>query len=62
LSSYLTAPNPLPYAEFIRALRGAAGVRFGLPAPRPLLEAGFEFADPEWPEAAPELVSRYPIA
>ena len=84
----LAAPNPLPYADFMRALRAAADVRFGLPAPRPLLEAGaffmrtetelvlksrrvvpgrlleagFEFAHPEWPEAARELVSRYPIA
>jgi uncharacterized protein (TIGR01777 family) len=36
----LAAPNPLPYAEFMRALRAAAGVRFGLPAPRWLLEIG----------------------
>jgi uncharacterized protein (TIGR01777 family) len=83
----LASPNPLPYAEFMRALREASGVRFGLPAPRPileagaffmrtetelvlksrrvvpgrLLEAGFEFAHPEWPDAARDLVSRYPI-
>jgi uncharacterized protein (TIGR01777 family) len=83
----LAAPNPLPYAEFMRALREAAGVRFGLPASRWMLEVGafalrtetelvlksrrvvpgrlrevgFEFEFPEWPAAAGELVSRYPI-
>ena len=36
----LAAPNPLPYAEFMRALREAAGVRFGLPATRWMLEVG----------------------
>jgi len=36
----LAAPNPLPYAEFMRALRAAAGVHFGLPATRWMLEAG----------------------
>jgi uncharacterized protein (TIGR01777 family) len=36
----LSAPHPLPYAEFMRALREAAGVRFGLPASRWMLEAG----------------------
>jgi NAD dependent epimerase/dehydratase family enzyme len=83
----LAAPNPLPYAEFMRALRAAAGVGFGLPAPRlvleagaflmrtetelvlksrrvvpgRLLEAGFTFEQPDWPAAARDLVSRYPI-
>ncbi len=83
----LASPNPLPYAAFVRALREAAGVPFGLPAtrwmleagafflrteselvlksrrvvPGRLLDAGFEFAHPDWPEAARELVSRYPI-
>jgi len=74
----LAAPNPLPYAAFMRALRQAAGVPLGLPAPRwmleigcwllqteselvlksrrvvpgRLLEVGFEFRYPTWPEAA----------
>jgi uncharacterized protein (TIGR01777 family) len=83
----VASPNPLPYAVFMRALREAAGVRFGLPAtrlmleagaflmrtetelvlksrrvvPGRLLDAGFEFAQPDWREAARDLVSRYPI-
>jgi NAD dependent epimerase/dehydratase family enzyme len=36
----LAAPHPLPYAEFMRALRQAAGVPFGLPSPRWMLEIG----------------------
>ena len=36
----LAAPHPLPYAEFMRVLRQAAGVPFGLPSPRWLLEIG----------------------
>ncbi|MDB5311050.1 MAG: hypothetical protein JWO38_5252 [Gemmataceae bacterium] len=36
----ICAPNPLPNAEFMRALRGAWGVRFGLPAARWMLEPG----------------------
>jgi uncharacterized protein (TIGR01777 family) len=36
----LAAPNPLPNAEFMRTLRAAWGVRFGLPAPGFLLEIG----------------------
>jgi NAD dependent epimerase/dehydratase family enzyme len=80
----VTAPNPEPNAEFMRALRAAAGVRVGLPAtramlavgafflrtetelilksrrvaPTRLLEAGFSFLHPTWPEAARELVAR----
>lgn len=34
------APNPLPNAEFMRALRRAWGVRVGLPATRWMLELG----------------------
>ena len=36
----LAAPTPLPYREFARELRRAAGAWLGLPAPRPLLELG----------------------
>jgi NAD dependent epimerase/dehydratase family enzyme len=36
----VAAPTPLPYAEFMRQLREAAGVPFGLPAPRWMLEIG----------------------
>jgi uncharacterized protein (TIGR01777 family) len=36
----LCAPDPLPNREFMRALREAAGVRFGLPASRWMLEMG----------------------
>ncbi|MEP6672913.1 MAG: TIGR01777 family oxidoreductase [Chthoniobacter sp.] len=36
----LAAPQPLPYAAFMRALREAAGMPFGLPTPRWMLEIG----------------------
>jgi uncharacterized protein (TIGR01777 family) len=36
----LAAPNPLPYADFMRDLRVACGVPVGLPAPSWLLEIG----------------------
>lgn len=36
----LAAPNPLPNAEFMRALREAWGIPFGLPASRWMLEIG----------------------
>lgn len=39
----LAAPNPLPNAEFMRALRQAWGASFGLPAPAWLLEVGAVF-------------------
>ena len=39
----LCSPNPLPNRDFMRALRDAAGVRFGLPATRPMLELGAAF-------------------
>jgi uncharacterized protein len=81
----LAAPVPLPNAEFMRELREAWGVRFGLPAPRwmleigtwllrteselvlksrrvvpgRLLEAGFTFRFPSWPEAARDLCQRW---
>jgi uncharacterized protein (TIGR01777 family) len=36
----LASPNPLPNREFMRALREAWGIRFGLPAPAWMLEIG----------------------
>jgi len=39
----LAAPNPLPNAEFMRALREACGVRLGLPASEWMLEVGAFF-------------------
>jgi uncharacterized protein len=81
----LASPNPLPNAEFMRALRAAWGIRFGLPAakwmlaigaffmrtetelvlksrrviPGRLLESGFVFQFPTWPEAATDLCERW---
>lgn len=78
------APNPLPYAAFMAALRQAWGIGIGLPAtkwmlelaavvlrtdtelvlksrqvvPGRLLDAGFTFRYPTWPEAAADLVAR----
>jgi len=39
----VAAPNPLPNAEFMRILREACGVRFGLPAREWMLEIGAVF-------------------
>lgn len=39
----LTSPYPLPYADFMRALREAVGQRIGLPAARWMLELGAVF-------------------
>ena len=36
----LAAPNPLPNRQFLRDLRRAWSITFGLPAPKPLLEIG----------------------
>jgi NAD dependent epimerase/dehydratase family enzyme len=81
----VAAPNPLPNAGFMAALRAAWGVRLGLPAPRWLLEigtfflrteselvlksrrvvpgrlldSGFRFEFPTWPEAAADLCRRW---
>ena len=81
----LAAPHPLPNAAFLRALREAAGIPFGLPAPEWLLEigvrllrteselvlksrrvvptrlldSGFTFHFPTWPEAARDLCGRW---
>ena len=81
----VASPTPLPYADFMRALRAAWHVPIGLPAtrlmleaaalvmrtetelvlksrrvvPGRLLESGFSFAHPTWPEAARELRARW---
>jgi hypothetical protein len=81
----LASPNPLPNAEFMRTLRKTAGVPFGLPAmrwmleigaiflhtetelilksrrvvPGRLLDTGFPFEFPTWPEAATDLITRW---
>jgi uncharacterized protein (TIGR01777 family) len=81
----LAAPNPLPNADFMRALREAWGARVGLPAtrwmleigavylrtetelilksrrvaPARLLDSGFRFQFPDWPEAARDLCDRW---
>ena len=39
----LASPNPLPNAEFMRAIREAWGIRFGLPATNWMLEVGAFF-------------------
>jgi len=80
----LASPNPLTNAEFMRALRSAWGMPFGLPAtewmlelgafvlqsetelilksrrvvPGKLLQSGFSFEFPTWPEAARDLCAR----
>lgn len=36
----LAAPNPLPYSQFMRELRDAWGISFGLPATKWMLEIG----------------------
>jgi uncharacterized protein (TIGR01777 family) len=43
----LAAPNPLPYADFMRALREAWGIPFGLPATRWMLEIAALFLGTE---------------
>jgi len=84
----IAAPHPLPNATFMRALRQAAGVPFGLPStewmleigarilrtatelllksrrvvPARLLQAGFQFHFPTWPEAALDLCRRWQAA
>jgi uncharacterized protein len=81
----LAAPNPLPNADFMRALREAWGIQIGLPAtkwmlelgcfvlrsetelilksrrvvPARLLQGGFEFHHPSWPEAARDLCAEW---
>ncbi len=81
----LASPNPVPNAEFMRTLRAACGIGFGLPAtrwmleigaflmrtetelilksrrvvPGRLLQSGFVFQFPTWPEAAIDLCRRW---
>lgn len=81
----LAAPNPLRNTEFMRALREAWGISFGLPAtdwmleigafflrtetelvlksrrvvPGRLLQQGFTFKFPTWPEAARDLCQKW---
>jgi uncharacterized protein (TIGR01777 family) len=81
----ITAPEPVPNAEFMRSLREAWGAPIGLPAtkwilevgawllrtetelvlksrrvvPGRLLQAGFSFRFPTWPEAARDLTRRW---
>jgi uncharacterized protein (TIGR01777 family) len=43
----LAAPNPVPNAEFMRILREAWGIRFGLPATNWMLEIGAVFLQTE---------------
>lgn len=80
----LAAPNPVPQRDFMRDLRRAYKIPFGLPAtrwmaeigawairsdtelllksrrvvPTRLLDAGFVFDHPTWPEAARDLARR----
>jgi len=80
----LASPNPLTNAEFMRAMRSAWGMPFGLPAtewmleigalvlrtetelilksrrviPTRLLQSGFDFQFPAWPDAARDLCVR----
>jgi len=39
----LSSPNPLPHADFMRSIREAWGIRFGLPATNWMLEVGAAF-------------------
>jgi uncharacterized protein (TIGR01777 family) len=81
----IAAPNPLPNADFMRALRRAWGTPIGLPAtkwmlaigalilrtetelilksrrviPGRLLQEGFSFRFPDWPEAARDLCAEW---
>jgi uncharacterized protein len=81
----IAAPHPLPNADFMRALREAWGIPFGLPAskwmleigarllgtetelilksrrviPGRLLQEGFSFQFPDWPEAARNLCAAW---
>lgn len=81
----LAAPEPLPNADFLAAIRDAWGTRIGIPAPewllriaafflgtetelllksrrvvpRRLLDLGFRFQFPAWPDAERDLVAAW---
>ena len=81
----IAAPNPLPNADFMKAIREAWGISFGIGAGRRLLEVGaflhrtetelllksrrvisgrlmqngFQFRHPNWPDAARELCDEW---
>jgi len=81
----ISSPNPLPYRDFMRVLRGEYGMPLAPPItgwmlkigaillrtetelilksrrviPGRLLDAGFKFLYPEWPDAAKDLVRRW---
>ena len=83
----ITAPEPLPNADFLRVMREAWGAHVGIPAPawlltiaaflrrvetelllksrrvvpRRLLEAGFRFRFPSWPDAARDLCAEWRV-
>src|SRR3954451_16727528 len=50
----IAAPNPLPNADFMRAIRKAWGIPFGIPAERHLVEIGAFFLRTETGTAAQE--------
>jgi NAD dependent epimerase/dehydratase family enzyme len=84
----VASPEPLPQVEFMRALRRAARMPFGLSGtswmmeiaafvhgteselilksrrviPARLVENGFRFVFPSWPDAAADLVKRPQVA
>ena len=43
----IASPNPIPNAQFMQELRSALGVKFGLPAPKWILEIGAIFMKTE---------------
>ena len=43
----VASPNPIPNAQFMRELRAALGIKFGLPAPKWILEIGAIFMKTE---------------
>ena len=43
----VASPNPIPNAQFMQELRSALGVKFGLPAPKWILEIGAIFMKTE---------------
>ena len=84
----IASPGPLPYNEFMRAMRDSWGMPVGLPAmkwmleigawvmrtdtelvlksrrviPGRLIDKGFTFDFPQWPEASKDLVVRWKAA